>query len=78
MNNKINNKNKEKKEIEKIDDKTIQDLIKKEFIDSCEKIIIKNQIKFIEDFINKIILIIKYYYGDDIFKKIKTLGQILY
>ena len=77
MNYIINHKKKEKREIEKIDEKTIQDLIRKEFIDSCDRILIDIQTKFIDHFFEKIILIIKNYYDQDVFKKIKSLYQII-
>ena len=78
MNYFINQNNKEKSDIGKIDDKVIEDLLNKEFIDSCENILIETQIKFVDDFFEKIALILKYNYGNDIFKKMKSLNQILY
>ena len=78
MNYIINQKYKEKRDIEKLDDKSISELINKEFIDSCENILIDAQTKFLDDFFEKIILILKYYYGNDIFKKMKSLTQIIY
>ena len=78
MNRSLNLKIKEKNENEQIDYKTIQNIIQKEFIDSCEKILIENQSKFIEEYFTKIILIIKNIYGDDIFQKSKSLNKIIY
>ena len=78
MNQSLNIKIKEKNENEQIDYKTIQNIIQKEFIDSCEKILIENQSKFIEEYFTKIILIIKNIYGDDIFQKSKSLNKIIY
>ena len=78
MNYSIKLNHKEKKELDKINDKVIEDLIRMEFIDSSENIIIENQQKFIEDYFTKINLILKYYYGDDIFINIKSLNKIIY
>ena len=77
MNYNINSKLKEKNEKLRIDYKMIQELIQKEFIDSCEKILIENKPKFIEDFFNKINLIIKNCYGEEVFQKVKPLNKIL-
>ena len=77
MNYITNQKYKDKREIEKIDEKTIQDIIKKEFIDSCDRILLDNQTKFVEYYFDKIVLIIKNYYGQDVFKKIKLFYQII-
>ena len=77
MNYSMNLKSKEKTEKEIIDFKTLQDLISTEFIDSCERILIDNQSKFIEDYFFKITLIIRNIYGNDIFTKIKSLDKIL-
>jgi hypothetical protein len=62
---------------EQLNDKKIQELVQKEFIDSCEKILTDNQTNFISNYFNKIALILKNLYGNDIFKKIKTLNKIL-
>ena len=62
---------------EQLNDKKMQELVQKEFIDSCEKILTDNQTKFISNYFNKIALILKNLYGNDIFKKIKTLNKIL-
>ena len=77
MNYNINSKLKEKNEKLRIDYKMIQELVQKEFIDSCEKILIENKPKFIEDFFNKINLIIKNCYGEEVFQKVKPLNKIL-
>lgn len=56
-----------------INTKLIYNLYKKEFIDECDAIIIEKQKIFLEKYFNKIHLIIKYEYGDDIFEKIHKL-----
>ena len=78
MNNSMNLKHKEKTEKEIIDFKTLKDLINTEFIDSCERILIENQSKFIEDYFYKITLLIRNIYENDIFKKIESLDKIIY
>ena len=62
---------------EELNEKKIQELILTEFIDSCERILIDNQSKFIGNYFNKIVLILKNHYGNDIFKKIRGLNKIL-
>ena len=62
---------------EQLNDKTLQELIRKEFIDSCEKILIDSQANFISNYFNKIVLILKSQYSNDIFKKIIMLNKIL-
>ena len=62
---------------EELNDKNIQELIQKEFIDSCERILIDNQTRFISNYFNKIVLILKNLYGSDIFNKMKILNKIL-
>ena len=52
-----------------INSKLIYNLYKKEFIDECDSIIIEKQKIFLEKYFNKIHLIIKCEYGDDIFEK---------
>ena len=76
--NNINSKLKEKNEKFQIEHKVIQDLIQKEFIDSCEKILIENKPKFIEDYFKRINLIIKNYYGEEIFQRVKSLNKIIH
>ena len=58
INQSLNLKIKEKTERDQLDYKTIKNIIQNEFYDSCEKILIENQSKFIEDYFTKIILII--------------------
>ena len=66
-----------RKKSEQLNEKSIKELIRKEFIDSCERILIENQTEFIGSYFNKIILILKNLYGNDIFKKISTLNKNL-
>ncbi len=77
MNQSLNLKIKEKNEKGQLDYKTIQNIIQNEFYDSCEKILIENQTKFIEDYFTKINLIIKNVYGEDIFQKNKSLNKLI-
>ena len=77
MNQSLNLKIKEKNEKGQLDNKTIQNITQNEFYDSCEKILIENQSKFIEDYFTKINLIIKNVYGEDIFQKNKSLNKLI-
>ena len=60
-----------------INTKLIYNLYKKEFIDECDAIIIEKQKIFLEKYFNKIHLIIKYEYGDDIFEKNSQINDII-
>ena len=62
--------NKDLKNMNNIDIKELYDLYKNEFIISCESILIENQNDFLDNFYNKMNLIIKNNYGDNIFEKI--------
>jgi hypothetical protein len=77
INQSLNLKIKEKTERDQLDYKTIKNIIQNEFYDSCEKILIENQSKFIEDYFTKIILIIKNVYGEDIFQNNKSLNKFI-
>ena len=61
--------NQEIKDINKIDIKNLYDLYKKEFINSCEFILIENQNDFLDNFYDKMNLIIKNEFGENIFEK---------
>ena len=61
--------NKDLKNMNNIDIKELYDLYKNEFIISCESILIENQNDFLDNFYNKMNLIIKNNYGDNIFEK---------
>ena len=61
--------NQEIKDINKIDLKNLYDLYKKEFINSCEFILIENQNDFLDNFYDKMNLIIKNEFGENIFEK---------
>ena len=52
-----------------IDIKELYELYKNEFINSCESILIENQNDFLDNFYDKMNLIIKNEYGEDIFEK---------
>ena len=73
-NNKINNST--IKSAKKINLKTIYNLYKSHFIDNCELILLEKQNNFLDKFFNKMKLIIKSEYEDDIFDKDKTLYEI--
>ena len=60
-----------------INAKLIYNLYKKEFIDECDTIIIEKQKSFLEKYFNKIHLIIKCEYGDDIFEKNAQINDII-
>ena len=60
---------KDTKDLNKIDIKDLYDLYKKEFINSCELILIENQNDFLDNFYDKMNLIIKYEFGENIFEK---------
>ena len=68
----------EKKELEQLNYKTIQSLLLREFIDSCERILIDSQSKFIDNYFDKISLIIKNNYGNNIFEIMKSLNKMIY
>ena len=59
-----------------LDHDTIYDLYKEEFLNSCELILLENQNDFLDNFFNKLTLIIKSKYGEDIFEKSLTLYEI--
>ena len=52
-----------------INSKQIYDIYKNEFIDECDSIIIEKQKDFLQKYFNKVHLIIKNEYGDDIFEE---------
>ena len=58
----------ELKDKTKIDIKDIYQLYKNEFINTCESILIENQYDFLDNFYNKMDLIIKNIYGENIFE----------
>ena len=62
--------------LKKINLKTIYNLYKINFIDNCELILLEKQNNFLDKFFNKMKLIIKSEYDDDIFDKDKTLYEI--
>ena len=62
----------------KINSKFLAKIMQKEFIDSCENIIIDSQPKFINNFYNKIFLLLKNYYSINIFSETKELNNLLY
>ena len=62
----------------KINSKFLAKIMQKEFIDSCESIIIDSQPKFINNFYNKIFLLLKNYYSINIFSETKELNNLLY
>ena len=68
----IQNKN------EKINFGFLSEIIRNEFIDSCERIIIDSQPKFINDFYDRIVLLLKNYYSFNIFHESKELNSLLY
>ena len=72
--NKVNNST--IKNAKKINLKTIYNLYKNHFIDNCELILLEKQNNFLDKFFNKMKLIIKSEYEDDIFDKDKTLYEI--
>ena len=72
--NKVNNST--IKNTKKINLKTIYNLYKNHFIDNCELILLEKQNNFLDKFFNKMKLIIKSEYEDDIFDKDKTLYEI--
>ena len=61
--------NQEIKDINKIDLKNLYDLYKKEFINSSEFILVENQNDFLDNFYDKMNLIIKNEFGENIFEK---------
>ena len=63
---------------EKINPKLLAEIIRNEFIDSCERIIIDSQPKFINNFYSKIFLLLKNYYSINIFSEKKELNNLLY
>ena len=77
--NRLKNKNiflSEDKNKSNINPKTIYEIYKKEFIDECDTIIIDNQKDFLDKYFNKIHLIIKNEYGQDIFIQNPSLMEI--
>ena len=62
--------------IKKINLKTIYNLYKTNFIENCELILLEKQNNFLDKFFNKMKLIIKSEYDEDIFDKDKTLYEI--
>ena len=60
--------NQEIKDTNKIDLNDLYDLYKKEFINSCEFILIENQNDFLDNFYDKMNLIIKNEFGENIFE----------
>ena len=73
--NRLKNKNifsSEDKSKSNINPKVIYEIYKKEFIDECDTIIIDNQKDFLDKYFNKIHLIIKNDYGNDIFTQNPT------
>ena len=64
------------KSSKKINFKSIYNLYKINFIDNCELIILEKQNNFLDKFFNKMKLIIKNEYEEDIFDKDKTLYEI--
>ena len=60
----------------KINFKLIYNLYKTHFIDNCELILLEKQNNFLDKFFNKMKLIIKNEYDEDIFDKDKTLYEI--
>ena len=63
---------------ENFDSKLLSQIINEEFISSCEKILIKPQQKFINDFFNKIFLSLKNYYSFNINSESKELNRLLF
>ena len=74
----LNNKSNKtiSKSSKKINFKSIYNLYKTNFIDNCELIILEKQNNFLDKFFNKMKLIIKNEYDEDIFDKDKTLYEI--
>ena len=74
----LNNKSNKtiSKPSKKINFKSIYNLYKTNFIDNCELIILEKQNNFLDKFFNKMKLIIKNEYDEDIFDKDKTLYEI--
>ena len=67
---------KKSKDIKKINFNNIYDLYKSNFIDNCELILIEKQNNLLDKFFNKMKLIIKSEYEEDIFDKNKALYEI--
>ena len=64
------------KEAKKINFRTIYDLYKSNFINNCELILLEKQNTFLDNFFNKMKLIIKSEYEEDIFEKNKIIYEI--
>ena len=64
------------KEQKKLNYKTIYDLYKTNFKDNCELILLEKESIFLDKFFNKMKLIIKTEFGEDIFDKNKTVYQM--
>ena len=61
----------------KINPKQIYDIYKNEFIDECDSIIIEKQKDFLQKYFNKIHLIIKNEYGNEIFEEYSQMNDII-
>jgi hypothetical protein len=78
--NRLKNKNfilSEEKTKININPKIIYDIYKNEFIDECDTIIILKQKEFLEKYFNKIHLIIKSEYGDNILEQNSSIYEII-
>ena len=64
------------KDQKKLNYKIIYDLYKTNFMDNCELILLEKESTFLDKFFNKMKLIIKTEYGEDIFDKNKTVYQM--
>ena len=64
------------KETKKVNFRTIYDLYKSNFINNCELILLEKQNTFLDNFFNKMKLIIKSEYEEDIFEKNKIIYEI--
>ena len=59
-----------------LEQKVIYEIYQTEFINSCELILLENQNDFLDNYFNKITLIIKNKFGEDIFEKETSLYEI--
>ena len=78
--NRLKNKNyiiSEEKTKNNINPKIIYDIYKNEFIDECDSILILKQKDFLEKYYNKIHLIIKSEYGENIFQNNPIINEII-
>ena len=76
LKNKSFNLSEEKNKIN-INPETIYDIYKNEFIDECDSIIVEKQKDFLQKYFNKIHLIIKNDYGNDIFEQSSSINDII-